>query len=186
MYYNYNFKGKNIKIFRFDPNEFNPSVDVYMDPDNPYTSIRRTIKKEISVDGVEREYIKIEKDKLYLDTWIRTSCEEFYDKIHNGIYITTDLFCQMLLTEGIENLIFEIPMNVRLHRAIPYLLDGTKTKKVPCKIVEEYNREVRSNYKLKFITIEYDDTVGNTTDYYTYDLLQFIKHGEITVKVKEK
>ena len=61
------------------------------------------------------------------------------------------------------------------------MLDGNKTKETICKIEERYNREVKQHYKLVVIPAEPDETVANSSEFYTSDMMSFILSGYIKI-----
>lgn len=80
------------------------------------------------------------KNKIYLDNWIRTSMKELKEKVDRKEWITSDDLCQAILSDGVDNVRFIIP----LYTVSGGLGTSLKTKGTVCKIEERYNREVKT------------------------------------------
>ena len=61
------------------------------------------------------------------------------------------------------------------------MLDGSKCKDVLCKIEEDFNREVKKNYKIKVVPVVPDESVANSDDFYTSDFVSLIRSGHIKI-----
>lgn len=118
------------------------------------------------------------KNKIYLDNWIRTSMKELKEKVDRKEWITSDDLCQAILSDGVDNVRFIIPLNTVSARGFGISL---KTKDTVCKIEERYNREVKNNYKLTVVPVNSDATVANRADYYTEDMTSLIREGRIKI-----
>ena len=90
--------------------------------------------------------------------------------------------CQAILTDGIDNVRFIVPLNIVSMGAFGInLLNGSDFKDTLCKIKESYNHEVKNNYKLTVIPVEKDETVASHRDFYTSDMLSLIESGHIKI-----
>lgn len=122
------------------------------------------------------------RNKIYLNGWIKTSMNELKQKIDNDEWVTSDDLCQAIMSDGVENVRFIVPMNVVTTRAFGLCIaDGNKHKDTLCKIDERWNREVERNYKIVLVPVYSDDEVISEKDYYTSDLIDLIKHGYIKI-----
>ena len=123
------------------------------------------------------------RNKIYLSNWIKTSMEELKQKIDNDEWVTSDELCQAILTDGVENVRFIVPMDVVTARLSDYLCiaDSSKRKNTLCKIDERCNREVEWDYKIVLVPVYPDDEVVGEEVYYTSDLIDLIKHGYIKI-----
>lgn len=93
-----------------------------------------------------------------------------------------DDLCQAILSDGIDNVRFIIPLNtVSVIGPGVSLLDGNKFKDTVCKVEERQNREVSHNYKLVVVPVEPDDMVASYTDFYTTDMTSLIREGHIKI-----
>ncbi len=118
------------------------------------------------------------KNKIYLNDWIRTSMRELKERVNRKEWITSDDLCQAILSDGVDNVRFIIPLNTVSARGFGISL---KTKDTVCKIEERYNREVKNNYKLTVVPVDPDATVANRADYYTEDMASLIREGRIKI-----
>lgn len=117
------------------------------------------------------------KNKIYLNDWIRTSMRELKERVNRKEWITSDDLCQAILSDGVDNVRFIIP----LYTVSGGLGTSLKTKGTVCKIEERYNREVKNNYKLTVVPVDPDATVANRADYYTEDMASLIREGRIKI-----
>ena len=99
------------------------------------------------------------------------------EKIEKGEWITSDDLCQAIMTDGIENVRFMVPLNT----AWGLFLNGNEFKDTLCKVEERWNREIKQNYKIVLIPEEPDDSVACSCDYYTTDFVSLIKKGYIKI-----
>lgn len=123
------------------------------------------------------------RNKIYLNDWIRTSMKELKQKIDNDEWVTSDDLCQAIMSDGIENVRFIVPMDIEVARLSDhlYIADSSKRKDTLCKIDERWNREVKQNYKITLVPVYLDDEVIREATYYTSDLIDLIKHGSIKI-----
>ena len=122
------------------------------------------------------------KNKIYLNDWIRISMKELKERVEKDEWITSDDLCQAILSDGIENVRLLIPFNVIAARGFGItLFDGKKTKEVVCKIEERWNRKVLQNYKLTVVPVEPDETILSHDDFYVMDMVSLIREGHIKI-----
>ena len=50
------------------------------------------------------------KNKIYIEDWIRIPMKEVKNKFENKEHVSTDVFCQAILTDGIDNVRFLVPL----------------------------------------------------------------------------
>lgn len=174
MYYKYKCGNKVVRVWVWN-DDFHTEVTV---TDNKTDkSYDRTIREDEN-----GKFFTWNKNKIYLNDWIRTSMKELKEKIERKEWVTSDDLCQAILSDGIENVRFIVPLNTVSIRGFGIsLFDTRKKKNTVCKIEERWNQEVKNNYKLTFVPVEPDETVVNSDAYYTMDLISLIKTGYIKI-----
>ena len=173
MHYKYKCGNEVIKVWHWD-DDFHTEVTV---TDNKSGKCyERTIREDD--DG---RFFTWNKNKIYLNNWIRSSMKELKEKINNKEWVTSDDLCQAILSDGIENVRFIVPLNTVC--GFGFFLDGNKFKDTLCKIEERWNREVKNNYKLIVVPVEPDETVASYGDFYTSSMISLIKEGHIKIVV---
>lgn len=166
MNYKYKNGSKILNVWRWD-DDFHTKVVV----DGNYDV-------EIQEDKAGKFFVWDER-KIYINDWIRTSMRELKEKIKNGDWVTSDDLCQAILTDGIDNVRFIVPLNVTC--GFGFLLDGNKTEDTLCKVVESFNREVKNNYKIRVVPVEANEKIASSRDYYTDSMISLIKEGYIKI-----
>lgn len=122
------------------------------------------------------------KNKIYINDWIRTSMKELKEKIERNEFVTSDELCQAILSDGIDNARFIVPLSVVSLSVFGItIFDGNEFKDTLCKIEENWNREVKHNYKLTLVPVEPDETVERSREFYTSDMIQLIREGIIKI-----
>lgn len=119
------------------------------------------------------------RNKIYLNDWIKISMKELKEKIKNGEWITSDDLCQAIMTDGIENVRFIVPLNTTC--GFGFFLNGNEFKDTLCKVEERWNREIKQNYKIVLIPVEPDESIASSCDYYTIDFVSLIEKGYIKI-----
>ena len=176
MNYKYNCGNEVIRVWVWD-DDFHTEVSV--SDNKTKRSYERTIRED---EG--GKFFTWNRNKIYLDNWIRTSMKEVKEKLERKEWVTSDILCQAILTDGIDNVRFIVPLNIVSMRAFGInLLNGSDFKDTLCKIKESYNHEVKNNYKLTVIPVEKDETVASYRDFYTSDMLSLIQSGHIKIVV---
>lgn len=77
--------------------------------------------------------------------------KELKEKIENGEWVTSDDLCQAIMTDGIENVRFIVPLNTTCGL---FFLNANEFKDTVCKVEERWNREIKQNYKIVLIQEE--------------------------------
>ena len=172
-YMNYRYKCGNevIRVWVWN-DDFHTEVSVTDNKNN------RTYDRTIREDE-NGKFFTWNKNKIYLNEWIRTSMKELKEKIERKEWVTSDDLCQAILSDGIDNVRFVVPLNTVC--GFGFFLDGNKFKDTVCKIEERWNREVKQNYKLVVVPVEPDETVASSRDFYTSDLMSLIQSGHIKI-----
>lgn len=144
---------------------------------------KKLYERTIREDG-HGKFFTWNRNKIYINDWIKTSMKELKQKFDNDERVTSDDLCQAIMSDGVENVRFIVPMDVVTARAFGLcIVDGNKHKDTLCKIDERWNREVERNYKIVLVPVYSDDEVIREEDYYTSDLIDLIKHGHIKIVV---
>ena len=154
MDYKYNCGNEVIRVWVWN-DDFHTEVSV---TDNKTKKIyERTIREDEC-----GKFFTWNKNKIYLDNWIRITMKELKDKIDSKEWCTSDELCQAILTDGVDNVRFIVPLNTISMRVLGLpLADGDNFNDVLCKINEEYLHDVKQNYKLTLIPVEpTEDTVS--------------------------
>lgn len=176
MNYKYRCGDEIIRVWAWD-DDFHTEVSVADNKTN------RTYERTIREDE-NGKFFTWNRNKIYLDDWIRISMKELKDKIDRKEWCTSDELCQAILTDGIDNVRFVVPLNTVSMRILGIVVaDGNNFKDVLCKINEEYLYEVRRNYKLQLISVEPTDDVVICREFYTVDMLSLIQSGHIKIVV---
>jgi len=165
MYYKYHCGNEILRVFSYAAsNPFNKTVVVEVGPRDYTRSIREDEKGE---------FFTWNKQKIYVNDWIRMTMAELRDNLHNDDYwMVSDDLCIAIATDGPENVRLAVP-NKLLY------LDGDDVS--ICHIEEEFNRKVLQNYKLNLV---FEDEYGDrrVRDFYTSDLFSMIRSGLITIE----
>lgn len=170
MIYKYKCGNEIIRVFVWD-DDFHNEVSVEdTKTQKPY---ERTIREDEN-----GKFFTWNRNKIYLNDWIKISMKELKEKIENGEWITSDDLCQAIMTDGIENVRFIVPLNTACGL---FFLNGNEFKDILCKVEERWNREIKQNYKIFLVPVEPDDSVACSCDYYTEDFVSLIKEGHIKI-----
>lgn len=169
MTYKYKCGKDIINVFVWSDN-FHTDVAIY--DSKAAKSYERTIRED--KDG---KFFTWNRNKIYLNDWIRMSMSELKEKIEVGEWITSEELCQAILTDGISNARFIVPLDT-----------AYGTKDTLCKVEERFNREVKQDYKLILVPVTPNDDTVRAAEYYTKDLAGLLRAGivEIADSVKEK
>lgn len=137
----------------------------------------RTIREDES-----GKFFTWNKHKIYLDNWIKTTMKELKSKIERKEWCTSDELCQAILTDGVDNVRFIVPMNIVSMRFFGIsFADGDKFKNTLCKIKEEYLHNIKQNYKLTLIPVEPSESIVSHKEFYTDDMISLIQSGHIKI-----
>lgn len=176
MTYKYKCGNEVIRVFVWNDDFHN---EVSVKDTKTRKSYNRTIRKDEN-----REFFTWNRNKIYLNDWIKISMNELKEKIENGEHVTSDDLCQAIMTDGIENVRFIAPLSTI--GDFGFFSNGNKFKDTLCKIEERWNREVKENYKIILAPVEPDNSVANSADYYTDDFISLIKCGNIKIAETQK
>lgn len=170
MIYKYKCGNEIIRVFVWDDDFHN---EVSVEDTKTQKSYDRTIREDEN-----GKFFTWNRNKIYLNDWIKISMKELKEKIENGEWVTSYDLCQAIMTDGVENVRFIVPLNTRCGL---FFLNGNEFKDTLCKVEERWNREIKQNYKIVLIPVEPDDSVANSADYYIEDFVSLIKCGNIKI-----
>lgn len=171
MIYKYKCGNEVIRVFVWNDDFHN---EVSVEDTKTQKSYDRTIREDEN-----GKFFTWNRNKIYLNDWIKISMKELKEKIENGEWITSDDLCQAIMTDGVENVRFIAPMNTRC--GFGFFLNGNEFKDILCKVEERWNREIKQNYKIVLIPVEMDESIASSRDYYTMDFVSLIKEGYIKI-----
>ena len=171
MTYKYKCGNEVIRVFVWNDDFHN---EVSVEDTKTRKSYDRTIREDKN-----GKFFTWNRNKIYLNDWIKTSMKELKEKIKNGECVTSDDLCQAIMTDGIENVRFVVPLNTTCN--VGFLLNGNEFKDTLCKVEERWNREVKQNYKIVLVPVEPDESIASSSDYYTMDFISLIKNGNIKI-----
>ena len=169
MIYKYKCGNEIIKVFVWN-DDFHTEVTI--EDTKTQKSYDRTIREDKN-----GRFFTWNRNKIYLNDWIKISMKELKEKIEKDEWITSDDLCQAIMTDGIENVRFMVPLNT----TCGLFLNGNEFKDTLCKVEERWNREIKQNYKIVLIPEKPDDSVASSCDYYTMDFVSLIKEGVIKI-----
>ena len=172
MIYKYKCGNEIIKVFVWN-DDFHTEVTI--EDTKTQKSYDRTIREDKN-----GRFFTWNRNKIYLNDWIKISMKELKEKIEKDEWITSDDLCQAIMTDGIENVRFMVPLNTTCGL---FFLNGNKFKDTLCKVEERWNREIKQNYKIVLIPEEPDDSVASSCEYYTTDFVSLIKEGHIKIVI---
>ena len=162
MYYNYKCGNQNITVVRYDDTD--TSVRIYFGEG-------KTCNKPILGSGDKKHFI-FDDTVVYIKDWIRPSLEDFYKKLNEKVAFTDD-FVQMIMNEGIDNLIFMLPLNtIDISFMGIGLANGDDFKIMPCMITERQYK-LSENYKLEFKVLD-EAYTGDTIQHRSFYICDFI------------
>ena len=174
MDYKYNCGNEVIRVWVWN-DDFHTEVSV---TDN---KTKKTYERTIREDECGK-FFTWNKNKIYLDNWIRITMKELKEKIERKEWCTSDELCQAILTDGVDSVRFIVPMNIVSMRVLGIsFADGDKFKDTLCRIKEDYLHEVKNNYKLQLIPVESTEDTVSRVEFYTGDMLGLIKSGIIKI-----
>ena len=174
MDYKYNCGNEVIRVWVWN-DDFHTEVSV---TDN---KTKKTYERTIREDEGGK-FFTWNKNKIYLDNWIRITMKELKEKIERKEWCTSDELCQAILTDGVDSVRFIVPMNIVSMRVLGIsFADGDKFKDTLCRIKEDYLHEVKNNYKLQLIPVESTEDTVSRVEFYTGDMLGLIKSGIIKI-----
>lgn len=122
-----------------------------------------------------------DKQKVYLDNWIRLPMKELKEQIERKKSVTAYDLCTAILSDGVDKARFIVPMNTIAFPGI--FANGCDFKNVECRVVEEFNREVANCYKLVCVPVTPDVTVVPKREFYVLDMLSLLEDGIIKIVI---
>lgn len=170
MFYKYKCGNEIIRVFVWDDDSHN---NVLVEDTKTLRSYDRTIREDEN-----GKFFTWNRNKIYLNDWIKVSMKEFKEKIEKGEWVTSDDLCQAIMTDGIDNVRFMVPLNTTCGL---FFLNGNEFKDTLCKVEERWNRKIKQNYKIILVPVEPDDSVACSSDYYTGDFVSLIEEGRIKI-----
>lgn len=172
MYYKYKCKDEIIKVWVWNTT-YHKEVTVHTDK-KPYD---RTIREDS-----KGKFFTWNKEKIYLNDWVRMTMKELKEKIDRDEWVVSDDLTQAILTDGVENVRFECPLN-----PIDFVIGGvalcnaSESVRTLCKVTEK-RYKVENNYKLTVVPVDENLMVGSN-NYYISDMIGLIKDGHIKIVV---
>ena len=172
MMYNYKCGNEIIRVFVWNDDLHN---EVSVEDTKKQHSYERTIRED-----EKGKFFTWNRNKIYMNDWLKITMKELKEKIEKGEWVTSDDLCQAIMTDGIDNVRFMVPLNTTCGL---FFLNGNKFKDTLCKVEERWNREIKQNYKIVLIPEKPDDSVVSSCDYYTNDFVSLIREGVIKIVV---
>lgn len=172
MIYKYKCGKEIIRVFIWGDDLHN---EVSVEDTKKQRSYERTIRED-----EKGKFFTWNRNKIYLHEWLKITMKELKEKIEKGEWVTSDDLCQAIMTDGIDNVRFMVPLNTT---GGFFFLNGNKFKDTLCKVEERWNREIKQNYKIVLIPEKPDDSVASSRDYYTNDFVSLIQKGIVKIVV---
>ena len=171
MHFKYNVNGKIIRTWY---GYFKDTVDI--ENQKGKTVARLPIKSDD-----KGKYFIYDDQKVYKDDFIKVSFEDFIAAVKNNDAFD-DTFSIMLLSEGIDKIQLEVPMNTISGPVVFGICfaDGDNFKNKLCRITEREHK-IEDNYKIEVEVIENDNTTIAHRSFYTSDMISLIKNGHIKI-----
>ena len=120
---------------------------------------------------------------VYKNDFVKVSLEDFMTSVKNHPAFDNE-FTTMLMSEGIDNIQLEVPMNTILGPNIfgigVCFADAAEFKNKLCRITER-NYKIEENHKIEVEVIKNDGTTVAHRSFYTSDLVSFIRDGLVKV-----
>lgn len=162
-------------------NDGTQDFDVWMNSWSDTIKIDNKYIRSLRTDD-SGKFFTWNKKKFYVDDYKKISINSIKDKINRKEWFTDSEFCQAVLSEGVDNIKFNVPMNIVDFSLFGLtLVDSTKTINKICHIEESYNRFVHDTYKLKLVVDDYDGSTVKTHDYYITDFVSLLRDGYISI-----
>lgn len=127
-------------------------------------------------------YFVYKNNKVYFNDFVKVSFEDFMQAVNDGMAFD-DVFVTMLLSEGIDKIQLDIPMNTisgpRLF-GIAFFADGDKFLNKRCRIIER-EHQVIDNYKIEVEVLEDDGSTIAHRSFYVSDMVSLIRDNHIKI-----
>ena len=163
MYFKYNIDGS---VHRVWVSPYRKTVDVYDG------RIEHTC-------AIVDNYFTFRGHKIDLDDFISLSVDDFNKKLNSfNEFITSDDLICTILTEGVKNIIFLVPM------PLVNMYEDTNESVIKKCVIDETNYVVRDNNKIEFFICD-DDYRGDVVRRKSFDIddvISLMKSGIITMR----
>lgn len=171
MHFKYNINGTIIRTWY---GYFKDSVDIEDNTD-------KTIAKLPVVSDNNREYFIYNGQKVYKSDFVKVSFEDFMNAVKENMAFD-NMFTTMIMSEGLDNIQFEVPMNTitGLHIFDIGFANGDKFINKTCRIIEREHK-VEDNYKIEVEVIDPDETTISHRSFYISDMISLIRSGHIKI-----
>jgi hypothetical protein len=145
-----------------------------------YTNKENVVPIEKDKNG---RYFTWKDTKVYINDWIRTSMLEVKQKVESGETVYADELCNAILSDGVENVRFSVPLDLTFRERTHNKLHGEtcKVKETLCRIEESELRKIADGYKITVVPVEQTDEVIEKDDYYLSDFASLICNGHIKI-----
>ena len=167
----YNINGKIVRAWL---GYFKDEIEI--EKDNGDTDVKLPVKTD---DG--GDYFVYKNNKVYVNDFVKVSFEDFMQAVRNNMAFD-DVFVNMLLSEGIDKIQFDVPMNMISSPAFFGICfaDGDKFLNKRCRIIERQHKVV-DNYKIEVEVLENDGSTIAHRSFYTSDMVSLIKDNYIKI-----
>ncbi|MBY6838749.1 hypothetical protein [Clostridium botulinum] len=176
MYYKFNIKNEQFRVWMWK-DDFHNTITI--EDNKTHKQYDRTIRSDN-----KGRFFTWNKEKVYVNDYHKITFEEFNNKLIKNEWIISDELTQMILNEGIENVIITAPMN-KVDKVVSQLgivlSNGNEYSNVDC-LIKEYQYKVKDNYKINLVPLSQNYVARS---FYTSDLLNMIKEGRVKIKLKK-
>jgi hypothetical protein len=162
----------------------NEILKVYMSSFDNTVSIYTDKEYEIPIEKDQNgKYFMWKNTKIYLDNWIKTSMLEVKQKVESGETVFADELCNAILSDGVENVRFSVPLDFTFRERMYKKSHGEacNSKETICKIEESELRKITDGYKITVVPVEKTGEVIEKDDYYLSDFASLICSGHIKI-----
>ena len=167
----YNINGNIIRIWL---GYFKDEIEI--EKDNGDTGVKLLVKTDDTGD-----YFIYKNNKIYVNGFIKTPFEDFMQAVSNNMAFD-DVFVNMCLSEGIDKIQLDVPMNTISGPTIFGIgfADGDKFLNKRCRIVERQHKVI-DNYKIEVEVLEDDSSTIAHRSFYTSDIVSLIRDNHIKI-----
>ena len=168
----YNINGKVVRAWL---GYFKDEIEI--ENDNGNTEVKLPIMTD---DG--GDYFVYKNNKVYVNDFVKISFEDFMQAVRDGMAFD-DVFVNMLLSEDIDKIQFDVPMNTisgpRIN-GIVFFADGDRFLDKRCRIIERQHKVI-DNYKIEVEVLEDDGSTIAHRSFYTSDMVSLIRDNLIKI-----
>ena len=167
----YNINGKIVRAWL---GYFKDEIEIEKDDGN--TKVKLPVMTD---DG--GDYFVYKNNKVYVNDFVKVSFEEFMQAVRDGMAFD-DIFVNMLLSEGIDKIQFDVPMNTVSSPVFFGICfaDGDKFINKRCRIIERQHKVI-DNYKIEVEVLENDGSTIAHRSFYTSDMVSLIRDNHIKI-----